>query len=296
VAVRIALMPFQSWLLGTVEAPTPLSALMHAGVVNAGGLLVILAAPLSAAAPAALDALLVLGLVSAVGGPLAMWAQTDLKRSLAWSTVGQMGFMAVQCGLGAYAAALLHLVGHGCYKANAFLRSGTLERAVEARPPVAGATVALAGWAVGTLVALAALAATYRLLGADPATLPGGWTLVAVQALAVGQVLASPAATALGALPRAGLVVPAAALYAALTWTIEHLLHGHVAAAPALADRGAHGPVLAVLVPAALAALTIIWVLLPRLAAQPWALAFRVHAGNGFYLPLLAERLLRGRA
>ena len=74
-----------------------------------------------------------------------MWAQVKVKRTLAWSTVGQMGFMMVQCGLAAFPAAALHILGHGCYKAWSFLRAGGLPGVAPCRVAVSPArTLALA--------------------------------------------------------------------------------------------------------------------------------------------------------
>ncbi|GDY12572.1 NADH dehydrogenase [Planctomycetota bacterium] len=288
VVCKTALVPCQHWLIGTIEAPTPLSALLHAGVVNAGGLLLARSAGWFAGAPAALDALIVVGLVSAVVGPLVMWCQSDLKRSLAWSTVGQMGFMTVQCGLGAPGAAILHLIGHGFYKANAFLRSGTYEHAIEGRPTPEPLVVAVLWWLLGLAVGGVGLALTYTVVAGDPGHLPGGWPLVAIQAVALAQVVASPTTTTAPRLARLALLVVLSAGYALLTWGAEVLLTPALAIPPAT-------PVLAWLAPVVLAALGLFWVLLPTLASLPAVNALRVHAANGFYLPLLSERLIRGR-
>lgn len=293
ILLKTALVPAQSWLIGTVEAPTPVSALLHAGVVNAGGILAIRISPLLAATPGALDLLLALGLVSALVGPLVMWTQTDFKRSLAWSTVGQMGFMAVECGLGAYGAACLHLLGHGCYKANAFLRSGTLGRVVESRPAPLPVASALGWWALGLGVALLALAATYRIAGHDPGAMAGGWALVAIQAAAMSQLVATPTAGGPHPGARLLLLLPACALYAFLTQAAEHLLSGMVAAAPAIGSRSGLALGLATLAPLAVAGLGALWAVLPSIAGRQWALTLRVHAANGFYLPQLSERILR---
>ena len=292
VACKSALAPFQAWLIGTVEAPTPLSALMHAGVVNAGGFLVLRLSPLFAQAPGALDLLLLLGLVSALIGPLAMWAQTDLKRSLAWSTVGQMGFMAVQCGLGAFGAAFLHLIGHGCYKADAFLRSGTLVRAVESRPPAGSTGRALAFWALGVVVSAVVLALTYRALGTSLAELHGGLALLVVQALAMSQLVATPTARGTSLLGRLVILIPGCVIYAALALAAEAAIAGSVAVIAGPASRPGFAPILAVLVPLALAALGAFWVLMPALARHPRVLAARVHAAHGFYLPHLSQRVV----
>ena len=130
--VQSALFPFQTWLLSSMTAPTPASALMHAGFVNAGGILLTRFAPLVTADPAMMQLLVVVGATSAVLGQLTLLVQTDVKRKLGASTVAQMGFMILQCGLGFFAAAVTHLVLHGFYKAYLFLSSGT---AVERTAP-----------------------------------------------------------------------------------------------------------------------------------------------------------------
>ncbi|MGL5827844.1 MAG: putative inorganic carbon transporter subunit DabA, partial [Nocardioides sp.] len=122
--VRSALTPAQAWLPETAEAPSPVSAFLHAGIVNGAGVLAVLFWPLFLAAPAVLVALLVLGTASVVYGTLAARSRADVKGQLACSTTAQMGYMSVQLGLGLPIAALLHVIGHGFYKAWLFLRAG----------------------------------------------------------------------------------------------------------------------------------------------------------------------------
>ena len=124
-AARCALPPFAGWLLSSMTAPTPVSALMHAGLVNAGGFLLIRFAPVLEAAPAARAAAILIGLCAAIYGLGIMMVRPDIKRSLAGSTVSQMGFMIMSCGLGAYAAAIWHIIAHGLFKAWLFLGSGS---------------------------------------------------------------------------------------------------------------------------------------------------------------------------
>lgn len=121
---KSAQFPMHSWLPDTMETPTPVSALMHAGIINAGGFLVIRLSPLLCMSPIALELLAGIGAVTAMFGAVVMLTQTSIKRSLAYSTIAQMGFMMLQCGLGAFSAALLHIVAHSLYKAHAFLNSG----------------------------------------------------------------------------------------------------------------------------------------------------------------------------
>ena len=121
VVLRTALLPMHGWLIQVMEAPTPVSALLHAGVVNLGGFVLIRFAPLLEAAPVARWLLVGIGVATALLAGLVMLTRVSIKVRLAWSTVAQMGFMVMECGLGLYTLALLHLIGHSLYKAHAFL-------------------------------------------------------------------------------------------------------------------------------------------------------------------------------
>lgn len=157
--VRSSLVPFHRWLPETAEAPSPVSALLHAGLVNGLGIVALLCWPLFRAVPSVLAALLVLGTLSVVVGTLSARLRADVKGQLACSTTAQMGYLAVQIGLGLPAAALLHLVGHGCYKAWLFLRAGGSVTRNRHQPPGAETRRRAQGlrWAavsVGTAAAL----------------------------------------------------------------------------------------------------------------------------------------------
>ncbi|WP_226016470.1 proton-conducting transporter membrane subunit [Novosphingobium sp. FKTRR1] len=144
---RCALPPFSSWLMSSLAAPTPVSALMHAGFVNAGGFLLIRLAPVLEAAPSARFTLFAVGIAAAVFGSAIMLVRSDVKGSLAASTIAQMGFMLLTVALGAYAAALWHMVAHGLFKAWLFLGSaGTISSAssrAKALPQPIPAVIAL---------------------------------------------------------------------------------------------------------------------------------------------------------
>jgi NAD(P)H-quinone oxidoreductase subunit 5 len=120
-----ALIPAHRWLLSSMTAPTPVSALMHAGIINAGGILIAQFAPLFNAMPDLLLILFAAGAFSALLASVWMLAQPNVKQALGCSTVAQMGFMIMQCGLGLYVAALAHLILHGFYKAGQFLGAGS---------------------------------------------------------------------------------------------------------------------------------------------------------------------------
>ncbi len=122
--IQSAIWPFSGWLKNSLNSPTPVSAIMHAGLVNGGGFLLVRFAPLYLQQPLLLQIIFVLGITSAVIGTLWKLLQPDIKRMLACSTMAQMGFMLAQCGLGLFPAAVAHLCWHGLFKAYLFLGAG----------------------------------------------------------------------------------------------------------------------------------------------------------------------------
>jgi len=120
-----ALWPFHRWLTSSLNSPTPVSAIMHAGLVNGGGFLLARFAPILTGQPAILNVIFIVGIFTALLGTLWKLMQSDIKRMLACSTMSQMGFMIAQCGLGLFPAAAAHLCWHGLFKAYLFLSSGS---------------------------------------------------------------------------------------------------------------------------------------------------------------------------
>ena len=125
--IKSAQFPFHFWLPETIEAPTPVSAIMHAGIINAGGFLLVKFHFLFPEGNPVLWMILVSGMITVWIGGLSMLTQSDIKRKLAYSTLGQMGFMMVEFALGLYPLVILHLMGHGFYKAYGFLSAGSRE-------------------------------------------------------------------------------------------------------------------------------------------------------------------------
>ncbi len=123
--MQSALWPFHKWLISSLNSPTPVSALMHAGIINGGGLILLRFAPLYLQNSTLLTIIFCVGIISALLGTLWKLMQNDIKRMLACSTMGQMGFMFLQCGLGLFPAALAHLIWHGMFKAYLFLASNS---------------------------------------------------------------------------------------------------------------------------------------------------------------------------
>ncbi|MEJ2687076.1 MAG: proton-conducting transporter membrane subunit [Gammaproteobacteria bacterium] len=121
---RSAQFLLHTWLPYTMAGPTPVSALMHAGIVNAGGFLINRFAPVFIHTHGVLPWVFIVGLVTALIGSTLMLTQNDIKKSLGYSTMGQMGFMIMECGVGAFSLAIFHLISHGLFKGTLFLGAG----------------------------------------------------------------------------------------------------------------------------------------------------------------------------
>ncbi|WP_296317086.1 proton-conducting transporter membrane subunit [Winogradskyella sp. UBA3174] len=121
--IQSAIFPFHRWLLSAMTSPTPASALMHAGFVNGSGILLTLFAPLLFTANVLL-LIFIIGGLTAIIAQFSKLMQVNVKQKLACSTIAQMSFMVMQCGLGFFTAAITHLILHGFYKAYLFLSAG----------------------------------------------------------------------------------------------------------------------------------------------------------------------------
>ncbi|MEQ8968076.1 MAG: proton-conducting transporter membrane subunit [Azospirillaceae bacterium] len=242
-AIQCGLVPFHRWLMSSMTAPTPVSAFMHAGLVNAGGILIARTMPVFEAVPHALAVLVVLGATSALAGAVVATAQADVKRGLAASTVAQMGFMVLQCGLGLPAAAMAHLVLHGAYKASLFLGAGS---AVAARRLPGGVETAVGRDAVAAAV-LAAVAggAVFALVtGKLAGGLDAGAVLVAFAAIAVAHaaLVAAGRETESGVARILGIPLALAAI-AAVYGAVVALSETALAAVPGMTGAAPLGPV-----------------------------------------------------
>ncbi len=294
--LKTAAFPLHGWLTEVMEAPTPVSALLHAGIINAGGFLLIRLADLVQASPGAMAALVMLGGFTAVFGALVMLTQSAVKTALAWSTVAQMGFMLLQCGLGLWPLALLHLVAHSLYKAHAFLGSGAAVAAVLAarRPgPVAtpgAAAVARAFVLALVLYGLVAMAAGLITGPKSAQALALGAILIFGVAYLVAQGLADTAPAALT--QRTTTASAAAAIaYFGFHWLAQLL------AGPALPTAPVPGQLewaLITLIVTSFGAVAVAQALFPHWAHHPASAGLRVHLVNGLYLNAAFDRLIGG--
>jgi NAD(P)H-quinone oxidoreductase subunit 5 len=292
--LKSAQFPTHGWLTEVMEAPTPVSALLHAGVINAGGFLLVRFADVMLLAPGVLAVLVIFGGFTALFGGLVMLTQPAVKTSLAWSTVAQMGFMILECGLALFPLALLHIVAHSLYKAHAFLASGGAVDLISANRRPGPVAIPKAG-AVGRAFLLAL--AIYVLAG-----FAFGFQHKSPQAIALGAILIFGVAYMLAqgladAAPRAltwrtiVYAVATSVSYFALQALAVRLTSGVLPAPPA---PGALQWALIVLAVISFGLVAIVQAMFPLWAYHPAAAGLRVHLSNGFYANATFDRLLGG--
>lgn len=292
--MKSAQFPFHGWLPEVMETPTPVSALLHAGIINAGGFLIVRMSGVVSLSTPALDALAIVGGFTALFGSVVMLTQTSVKVALAWSTIAQMGFMLLQCGLGAFSAAVLHIVAHSLYKAHAFLSSGSvidLARAswvasAAGKPHPARLALALAG-------ALALTVAVGAALGQSLTQSPGVFALGAIVMMGLAHLIAASLDERPSAFVVGRAILLAAAVeggYFALQLGAEHVLAGAVSATQGL--RGPLDLVIVAVVIVSFGAVTWFQNLMPYRAATPRWQALYVHLANGLYVNTIANRLI----
>jgi NAD(P)H-quinone oxidoreductase subunit 5 len=284
--LKSAQFPAHGWLTEVMETPTPVSALLHAGVINAGGFLVLRFAGLVALSAPALDTLVIVGGVTALFGSLVMLTQTSIKGSLAFSTISQMGFLMFECGVGAFALAVLHLVAHSLYKAHAFLSAGSVIDAARAsagppaRPHPGPLRRALVYAVVGGLMA-------WSLVGNTAEVALEVILLMSIAHLLVNALEERPSAYVLGRALGFAVIV-AVACYAL------HLVVGRLFATTLPPGAGPGSPPDRLFVFAVLVCFGLVIILqnaAPRRSESAgWRLLY-VHLANGLYVNAFFNRL-----
>lgn len=293
--LKSAQFPVHGWLLEVMETPTPVSALLHAGIINAGGFLLIRFSHLLILSPAAMNTLLVVGAITAVFGSLVMLTQVSVKVSLAYSTIAQMGFMMLECGLGVFSAALLHIIAHSLYKAHAFLSSGEAVKLGVAQPDHFeskryGSALAPV---LATLVAILTVSGVGAALGSTLLTRPGSSTLSYIFAIGVAILLSKGfeggrlSATFVGRI-FAG-VFGVTILFYATQYGAEAAFAGSIPTAlhdPSSLDLILRGSLILLF-----SSVLILQSVLPDQRESALWCAFYTHLSNGFYINTIANRL-----
>ncbi len=292
-ALKSAQFPAHGWLAEMMETPTPVSALLHAGILNGGTFLIVRLAPVVLLAPRAMDAMILLGGCTALLMSVVMVTQSGVKTQLAYSSAAHMGFMLLLCGLGAFPVAILHLIAHSCYKAHGFLSSGSAVEVHRASHVPGLAPEPRPGAVAGAfLLAIVTVAGVGALVDVTVVERPVSVGLAAMLAVSLVQLLGQATTTRAPAavLLRTVLAAAATALaFFVLEKGASHVLRGAV---PVVALHGADTIVLMTAVTLLFAAAATVQLLIPALARAPRWAALYVHLRNGLYANAWLDRLV----
>ncbi len=294
--LKSAMFPFHGWLIQVMEAPTPVSALLHAGIIYTGAFLLLRMSPLLTPEDGPRDALVLSGLLSVALASLMMITETNIKESLAYSTCAQMGFMLMECGLGLYSLAVMHIVAHSVYKAHAFLASGSVvdHFRAPALPPssrMASGFRAIAGLFVGAGMTFAIGSAFGIGFRQQPALIVLGAVLsVAVTQLMLPALDARHAGTGKLLFWTGGMSAAVCAAYFGLHRLFDLVLGGSLPAATFPEDpfqEGILGAIMAVFL-----GLLLVQQMLPKIFGSPFWRGVYVHLYNGFYIDIVIARMV----
>ena len=293
--LKSAQFPTHGWLVEVMETPTPVSALLHAGLLNAGPFLIIRMAYVMEASTTASLLLIAIGGFTALFASVVFLTQTSVKTALGYSSAAHMGFSLMVCGLGVFPAAMLHMVAHSFYKAHSFLATGSVIDSMRAAKFTgtirSGNPLRIA---LGILMGFGVYIAFAYAWGLNPKTeLP----LLAIGAI-ISLGLARLFTSALDSNGSPKLFLRASLLSVIVTasfFTLESGAHFLLASQlPQLALPSLSETILISVLLIAFATVIFIQILSPFLADKPAYRALAIHLRNGLYMNTLFDRLVRG--
>ena len=291
--LKAAQFPAHGWLIEMQETPTPVSALLHAGILNGGTFLVVRLAGVVQLSTLVLVALVVVGGFTAVFASVVMLTDSRMKATLAYSSAAHMGFMLLLCGIGATSVAIAHLVAHSFYKAHAFLSSGSaVEAARVAEVPGKSGNVPALRILLSYVVTAGIVWSIATVMGFSVFATPTNLALASIMVVALSHLMAQgasgePSARVIG---RTALSVTMTALS---FYALER--GGGAVLARAVPEAQNPGVPLAVVIIAVVltfALVALLQLLLPRVYESPgWAAAY-VFTRNGLYANAYFDRLI----
>ncbi|MEP1087070.1 proton-conducting transporter membrane subunit [Algoriphagus sp.] len=292
--LKSAQFPTHGWLIEVMETPTPVSALLHAGLLNAGPFLIVRMAYVMEASTIAPMILLAVGGFTALFASVVFLTQTSVKTALGYSSVAHMGFSLLTCGLGLYPAAMLHLVSHSFYKAHAFLSSGSVIEVIRAgkvKSSTRTGSPLLIG--IGILTALVIYAGFAWLWGINPQNELSLLVLGAVIVMGLAR-LATSAFDSNGSfklkVQTSILLVLVTVTFFSLESGFHHMLSAQV---PELVNPNSGELVLLAILLLAFGITVFGQILAPTLTKKPGYQALAIHLRNGLYANALFDRVVR---
>jgi NAD(P)H-quinone oxidoreductase subunit 5 len=291
--LKSAQFPTHGWLIEVVETPTPVSALLHAGLLNAGPFLIIRMGFLMNEATTASMLLIIVGGFTALFASVVYLTQPTVKVSLGYSSVAHMGFSLLVCGFGVYSAAILHLVAHSFYKAHSFLSSGSVVDVVRAKKVVLPQRRG-SSWRIGfsILFVLSVYGICCLLWGIDPQKEIGLMAIGAIIVMGLSQALVQTFDTK-GTLKAVGRSVVWVVVVTFMFFLLEKGSHLLIQS-QIPAGNHLEGP----LKVAAFAVITsFVLVILIQMAAPgrlqtAWSNHLGIHLRNGLYANVIFDRMV----
>ncbi|XLS27940.1 proton-conducting transporter membrane subunit [Flavobacteriaceae bacterium M23B6Z8] len=292
--LKSAQFPTHGWLVEVMETPTPVSALLHAGLLNAGPFLIIRMAFVMDASTYAPLFLIAIGGITAIFASVVFLTQTSIKTALGYSSVAHMGFSLFVCGLGVYPAAMLHLVAHSFYKAHSFLASGSVIDVIRASKVTAAKRIGSASRIMaGILLAIAVYTVFAFIWGIDPVQefsllVIGGIIVLGLSRLFTSAIDSNGSVPLFARATVIALVVTTA--FFVLEWGMHLILSSQM---PELSVLDFGTTVLVSILFVAFTAIVFLQIMAPAINETPLYRALAVHLRNGLYMNTLFDRMVR---
>lgn len=287
---KSAQFPTHGWLIEVMETPTPVSALLHAGLLNAGPFLIIRMSFIMEINANANTLLIIVGAFTALFGSVVYLTQTSIKTALGYSSIAHMGFSLFVCGLGLYPAAMLHLVAHSFYKAHSFLSSGSVIEVLKAGKVKPTSKPHLAIWSV--LLGLAVYTSFAFAWGIDPQKEFTLLALGAVISMGVSRIFASALNAKSSKLFLQGCLL--SVIVTAAFFTLEsgssYLLSKQL---PPLSIPSLNRTILVSAILLIFSITVILQMIAPSFKSKSRFNNIAIHVRNGFYMNALFDRAIR---
>ena len=292
--LKSAQFPTHGWLIEVMETPTPVSALLHAGLLNAGPFLITRMAFVMDGTTYAPIVLIIIGGFTALFASLVFMTQSSIKTSLGYSSVAHMGFSLMMCGLGVYSAAMLHLVAHSFYKAHSFLSSGSVIDIVRSSKVELPKRLGSPFRIVGSIIIAMLIYLGFALLwGIDPAEefgmLAAGSIIVMGLSLIIAPALDS-SGKIIGLLKACLLAFTVALSFFTLESGAHYLLDSQI---PGMSNPGILTMILMGIILLTYGVVVVIQIVAPTIPSNTFWWKMGVHFRNGWYVNSIFDRMVR---
>jgi NAD(P)H-quinone oxidoreductase subunit 5 len=292
--LKSAQFPTHGWLIEVMETPTPVSALLHAGLLNAGPFLIVRMSFLMDASSYAPVILIILGGLTALFASVVFLTQTSIKTALGYSSVAHMGFSLLVCGLGVYPAAMLHLVAHSFYKAHSFLASGSVIDVIRSSKVTASKrTGSPLKILLGIVLAIGVYTGFALVWGIDPVKEFSLLIIGAIIVLGLSRIFTS----AFDSNGGINLIIRASVIALMVTtafFVLESVMHYlMVSQVPELVKPGGIEIIFISTILAIFAITVFIQILAPAFTEKSQYRALTIHIRNGLYINTVFDRTVR---